>query len=92
MSHADSDDGMPSTSGRTQPSGSGGDDDPCDPMSLPALFWDEMPENVEEHPDYMGLQAIADECTPEERAEGFKVLSAWILQRCMHIHIFTSSW
>lgn len=31
-----------------------------------------MPENPEEHPDYMALQAIADECTPEERAENFK--------------------
>ena len=37
--------------------GSGGDDDPLDPSSLPALFWDEMPDNPDEHPDYMALQA-----------------------------------
>jgi len=53
--------------------GAGGGDDPLDPKSLPALFWDEMPEDPDQHPDYMALQAIADECTPEERAESFKV-------------------
>ncbi|KAI8468871.1 MAG: hypothetical protein J3K34DRAFT_454284 [Monoraphidium minutum] len=54
------------------PSGGGGVDDALDPKSLPALFWDEMPDNMEEHPDYLALQAIADECTPEERADNFK--------------------
>lgn len=41
---------------------------------LPALFWDAMPENPEEHPDFIAMQALAEESTPEERAENFKVL------------------
>jgi hypothetical protein len=44
-----------------------------DNKDLPALFWDSMPENVEEHPDYVAMQALAEESTPEERAENFKV-------------------
>jgi hypothetical protein len=40
---------------------------------LPALFWDSMPENAEEHPDYIALKALEEESTPEERAENFKV-------------------
>jgi hypothetical protein len=47
--------------------------DGLNPEALPALFWDHMPEAPEAHPDYAGLMAIADECTPEERAESFKV-------------------
>ena len=47
-------------------------DDPLDPASLPALFWDEMPEDPNAHPDFMAMQALAEECTPEERAENFK--------------------
>jgi hypothetical protein len=43
-------------------------------MDLPALFWDSMPENPEEHPDYAAFQAIEEECTPEERAASHK---AW---------------
>jgi hypothetical protein len=69
-SDGDGDGERPPPRRRTSP---GCADDPLDPASLPALFWDEMPEKPEEHPDYMALQAIADECTPEERAEGFKV-------------------
>eukprot|EP00775_Hariotina_reticulata_P012859 gene12859-12986_t len=40
--------------------------------NLPALFWDSMPDNAEEHPDYIALKALAEESTPEERAENFK--------------------
>lgn len=39
---------------------------------LPALFWDAIPDNAEEHPDYVALQALAEESSPEERAENFK--------------------
>eukprot|EP00878_Enallax_costatus_P030282 GHUV01032957.1.p1 GENE.GHUV01032957.1~~GHUV01032957.1.p1 ORF type:complete len:285 (+),score=43.68 GHUV01032957.1:425-1279(+) len=39
---------------------------------LPALFWDNMPDNPEEHPDFLAMQALAEESTPEERAENFK--------------------
>lgn len=41
--------------------------------SLPALFWDHMPENPEEHPDFLAMQALAEESSPEERADNFKV-------------------
>ncbi|KAF5838388.1 hypothetical protein DUNSADRAFT_2924 [Dunaliella salina] len=44
-----------------------------DNMELPAMFWDEMPENAEAHPDYMAMQAMRDECTPEELANTAKV-------------------
>ncbi len=40
---------------------------------VPALFWDEMPENAENHPDMLALQSIIEEYTPEERAANFKV-------------------
>lgn len=40
---------------------------------LPALFWDTIPDNAEDHPDYIALKALDDETTPEERAENFKV-------------------
>lgn len=43
-----------------------------DNKDLPALFWDEMPENAEEHPDMVALQALIDESSPEERAGNFK--------------------
>jgi hypothetical protein len=43
--------------------------------SLPALFWDTIPENAQDHPDYVALKAIEEESTPEERAESFKVRS-----------------
>lgn len=37
------------------------------------LFWDEMPEGFEEHPDYVALQSIMTEgTTPESRAANFK--------------------
>lgn len=29
--------------------------------------------HTDAHPDFMAFQALADECTPEERAENFKV-------------------
>jgi hypothetical protein len=60
MSDSDSEDITPS-----QPA-----DDNAD---LPALFWDSMPDNPEEHPDYIALKALEEESTPEERAENFKV-------------------
>lgn len=41
-------------------------------QDLPSLFWDTMPEKPEEHPDYIAMQALAEESTPEERAENFK--------------------
>jgi len=40
---------------------------------LPALFWDAMPDDAEAHPDFLALQALAEESTPAERAENFKV-------------------
>ncbi len=46
-----------------------------DNSELPALFWDTMPEDAEQHPDYAALQALRDEATPEERAETYKVRS-----------------
>lgn len=37
------------------------------------LFWDEMPENFEEHPEYVALQQVMlDGTTPESRAANFK--------------------
>lgn len=42
------------------------------PSDVPALFWDELPEDVGENPDAAAIQAIIDDTTPEERAEGFK--------------------
>jgi hypothetical protein len=44
-----------------------------DNADLPALFWDSMPEGAQQHPDMMALEALKEECTPEERAETFKV-------------------
>lgn len=46
-------------------------DDPD--AGLPALFWDTIPDNAEDHPDYIALKALEEESTPEERAENFKV-------------------
>ena len=46
-------------------------DDPN--AGLPALFWDTIPDNAEDHPDYIALKALEEESTPEERAENFKV-------------------
>lgn len=57
---------------------------------LPALFWDAMPENPEEHPDFVAMQALAEESTLEERAENFKVqptvqhLSQAMPLTCLH--------
>ena len=44
-----------------------------DNMDLPALFWDTLPADAEQHPDYAALQALAEEDPPEVRAENFKV-------------------
>jgi len=44
-----------------------------DNMELPAMFWDEMPENASDHPDYMAMEALRAECTPEELANTAKV-------------------
>lgn len=46
-----------------------------DNAALPALFWDTMPEQYEEQPDYVALKALEEESTPEERAENFKVIA-----------------
>lgn len=43
---------------------------------IPALFWDEMPDDPD-NPDMAAIQAIIDESTPEERANSYKV--------CIHI-------
>lgn len=45
-------------------------------LELPALFWDNIPEGAENHPDYAAMQALADEMKPEERAENFKAIAA----------------
>jgi hypothetical protein len=42
---------------------------------LPALFWDENPEDAENHPDYAALKALEGEMTLEERAASFKACS-----------------
>lgn len=42
------------------------------PEDVPALFWDEMPDNAEENPDLAAINALIDESTPEERALSFK--------------------
>jgi hypothetical protein len=52
-------------------------------MELPAIFWDSMPENAEEHPDFAAFKAIEDECTPEERAGSMKVPMA-LLHLLLH--------
>lgn len=39
---------------------------------LPALFWDEMPENIENNPDMAAINAMIEESTPEERVLSFK--------------------
>jgi len=43
-----------------------------DNADLSAIFWDALPSNVEEHPDYIAMQAIEEEMTPEERADSLK--------------------
>ena len=51
-----------------------------DANSVPALLWDEMPEDAPNHPDYMATQALMyDESTPAEQAENFKarLLNCW---------------
>jgi tetratricopeptide (TPR) repeat protein len=40
--------------------------------STPSLFWDDAPENFEEHPDYVAMHAAMEEMTPFERAEDLK--------------------
>jgi hypothetical protein len=42
---------------------------------LPAAFWDVYPENREDNADYAAIQAILEECTPDERAETCKACS-----------------
>lgn len=41
-------------------------------QDLPAIFWDEMPENAEDNPDMAAINSILEESTPEERALNFK--------------------
>ena len=43
----------------------------CPP--LPRRCRDELPEGASEHPDAAAIQAILEDTTPEEQAEGFKV-------------------
>ncbi len=44
-----------------------------DHANLHPLFWETMPENPEDHPEYAAIQALRDEATPEERANTHKV-------------------
>lgn len=39
---------------------------------LPSLFWDTLPDDVENHPDYLALKALDEESSPEERAATLK--------------------
>lgn len=41
------------------------------PDDVPALFWDEMPEDAE-NPDLAAINALIEESSPEERALSFK--------------------
>lgn len=51
----------------------GGRGQKLDNNDLPILFWDEMPDNYEENPDYIALQAVlTEDTTPESRAANFK--------------------
>jgi hypothetical protein len=50
---------------------------------IPALFWDEMPDDPD-NPDMAAIQAIIDESTPEERAISFKV---YMFPYYRHTHI-----
>lgn len=56
---------------------------------LPAMFWDALPENAEEHPDMAAIQALLAESTPEELAENFRVWGcpSW-LTRSLRPHGF----
>jgi hypothetical protein len=56
---SDSDEESPQPRAGSGGSGAAAADDPLDPSSLPALFWDDMPANPEEHPDYMALKVRA---------------------------------
>lgn len=49
---------------------------PCsNPNDVPALFWDELPEDSD-NPELAAIKAIIDESTPEERALSFKASSS----------------
>ena len=41
--------------------------------NLPAAFWDEYPEHPEDNVDLAAINALLEECTPDERAETYKV-------------------
>lgn len=41
------------------------------PNDVPALFWDELPDD-EDNVQAAAIKAIIEESTPEERAESFK--------------------
>jgi len=41
--------------------------------TLPCAFWDADVGPESEHPDALAIQALKDECTPDERAETYKV-------------------
>eukprot|EP00955_Chlamydomonas_euryale_P067539 359869-Chlamydomonas_euryale.AAC.5 len=38
-----------------------------------ALFWDTMPENAQDDLTFQAMEALKEETTPEESAEGHKV-------------------
>eukprot|EP00798_Chlamydomonas_sp_ICE-L_P019966 gene19966-26676_t len=48
------------------------DINPDNNMELPALFWDTMPTDADEHPDMIAMNALSEDETPEERADNFK--------------------
>lgn len=43
-----------------------------DNAGLHPLFWDSLPEGADQDPVFQAMQAMSDEMSPDERAEGFK--------------------
>lgn len=52
--------------------------------NLPAAFWEEYPENVEENVDLAAINAILEESTPDERAETYKARVTFSLSTTGH--------
>ena len=53
------------------------------PATLPAMFWDMLPEGESQHPDKLAMDAIMEELSPAERAANFKVHSGPRWHGCM---------
>ncbi|WZN59770.1 tetratricopeptide repeat protein [Chloropicon roscoffensis] len=54
------------------PPGQDGDSKEAASSSDSSLFWSENPEDYENHPDFIAMQAAMDEFTPFEEAEAWK--------------------